>query len=63
MRPATTTNVNETVDMDDELREIIHNHNRRVWTAQNSDYDLNGRRIRKGNATVVTPTRKVRRRV
>ena len=49
----------QSANIDDELRELIDNHNRRIWAAQNSEYDLNGRRIRKGNTTVVAPTKKV----
>ena len=63
MKPAAATTVNQAVDMDVELCEMITNHNRRIWTAQNSEYDLNGRRLRKGNATVVAPTAKVHKRV
>lgn len=49
----------QSADMDEELRELIDNHNRRIWAAQNSEYDLNGRRVRKGHATVAVPTTKV----
>ena len=59
MKPTADANVNATLEMDEELLEIINNHNRRIWAAQNSEYDLNGRRIRKANTTVVTPPTKV----
>lgn len=52
----------QSTDIDDELRELIENHNRRIWAAQNSEYDLNGRRVRKGNTTVVAPPTKVYKR-
>ena len=60
VKPAVETNVNEKLEMDEELLEIINNHNRRIWAAQNSEYDLNGRRIRKANTTVVTPPTKTK---
>jgi hypothetical protein len=59
MKPAAKPNVDQTLDMDEEFQEMINNHNRHIWAAKNSEYDLNGRRIRKGNSTVVTPSTKV----
>ena len=60
VKPTVEANVNETLEMDKELLEIINNHNRRIWAAQNSEYDLNGRRIRKANTTAVTPPTKTK---
>lgn len=54
---ASSATVNEV--MNEELRDIINSHNRRIWAAQNSTYDLNGRRVRKGRTTVVAPVTKV----
>ena len=61
MQPTSTkTNQCLVPDIDDELRELIDQHNKRIWAAQNSEYDLNGRRVRRGNATVVAAPSKVK---